>query len=222
MALRGDYAAGYRAVRRILALGEARGYEPEHLAGALPVRCPDAAGSSRSKTVSRQAQRAREGLIAGGDLANAGYTYYADRVLPAGLRAIAGRLRRRGGGGAGLRAAYRQRADRPVARQLPVAGGCAARRKLRRSRRGGPRRQVRRQPAGAFPRACQPARSPPPSSAIRPVWRGTPRRRCRCCRLPWATTRPPWPACCAGWPWPGRPAPPTVTSAAACCPNWTR
>ena len=27
--LRGDYAAGYRAVRRILALGEARGYEPD-------------------------------------------------------------------------------------------------------------------------------------------------------------------------------------------------
>ena len=28
MALRGDYAAGYRAARRILALSEARGYEP--------------------------------------------------------------------------------------------------------------------------------------------------------------------------------------------------
>ena len=27
-----------------------------------------------------------------------------------------------------------------------------------------------------------PARSPPPSSAIRTAWRGTPRRRCRCCR----------------------------------------
>ena len=50
-------------------------------------------------------------------------------------------------------------------------------------------------------------RSPPPSSAIRPAWRGTPRRRCRCCRLSRAPTRPPWPACCAGWPSPGRPAP---------------
>ena len=29
VALRGDYAAGYRALRRILALGEARGYEPD-------------------------------------------------------------------------------------------------------------------------------------------------------------------------------------------------
>ena len=26
--LRGDYAAGYRVVRRIVAVGEARGYEP--------------------------------------------------------------------------------------------------------------------------------------------------------------------------------------------------
>ena len=26
------------------------------------------------------------------------------------------------------------------------------------------------------------------------------------------STRPPWPACCAGWPSPGRPAPPTVTT----------
>ena len=29
VAMRGDYAAGYRALRRILALGEARGYEPD-------------------------------------------------------------------------------------------------------------------------------------------------------------------------------------------------
>jgi signal transduction histidine kinase len=75
VALRGDYAAGYRAVRRILAAGEARGYEPatsqarlmlvflacwfEPIENALPV-----------------VQQAREGLIAGGDLAYAAYTYY--------------------------------------------------------------------------------------------------------------------------------------------------
>ena len=29
-----------------------------------------------------------------------------------------------------------------------------------------------------------PGPSPPPSSVIRPAWRGTPRRRCRCCRPP--------------------------------------
>ena len=30
------------------------------------------------------------------------------------------------------------------------------------------------------------------------------------------------PTCCAGWPWPGRPAARTWTSATACWPNWTR
>lgn len=75
VALRGDDAGGYRAVRRVLALGEARGYEADiaqtrYLAAVLgcwfePVE--DTLAGLR---------RAREGLIAGGDLAWAGYTYY--------------------------------------------------------------------------------------------------------------------------------------------------
>ena len=133
VALRGDHAAGYRALRRILALGEARGYEPE----TSQARFRFAASGWWFEPIENAvhaAQRAREGLIAGGDLAYAGYAHYLTRVLPAGLRAVAGRLRRRAGGGAGLRPAYRQRTDRPVARQLPVAGRCAARRTPRRSR----------------------------------------------------------------------------------------
>ncbi|GAA1282750.1 hypothetical protein GCM10009609_54220 [Pseudonocardia aurantiaca] len=74
VAQRCDYRAGYRAFRRLLEVGEARGYEPEtsraHYAFAVisgwyePIEnCVDAI------------LRAREGLIAGGDLANAGYTY---------------------------------------------------------------------------------------------------------------------------------------------------
>jgi len=43
------------------------------------------------------------------------------------------------------------------------------------------------------------------SSAIRSVWRGIPPRLCRYCPPPWASTRTPWPACCAGWPSPGSP-----------------
>ena len=54
VALRGDYAAGYRAVRRILALGEARGYEPDTSQARFLFAVIAAAGSSRSKTVSRQ------------------------------------------------------------------------------------------------------------------------------------------------------------------------
>ena len=76
VALRGDYAAGYRAARRILALAEARGYEP----GTSQARCnslPSAAGANRSKTASIKVSGRGKELIARGDLANAGYAYYA-------------------------------------------------------------------------------------------------------------------------------------------------
>src|SRR6202012_5292473 len=59
-----------------LALGEARGYEP----GTSQARMLFAVLSGWAEPIEnsvRQGQRAREELIAGGDLANAGYTYYA-------------------------------------------------------------------------------------------------------------------------------------------------
>ena len=74
--LRGDYVAGYRAARRVLALGEARGYEP----GTSQVRMLCSILRCWAEPIENsfgEGQRAREGLIAGGDLANAGYTYYA-------------------------------------------------------------------------------------------------------------------------------------------------
>jgi hypothetical protein len=73
--LRGDYAAGYRAARRVLALGEARGYEP----GTSQARMTFAVLSCWAEPIENSVhagQRAREGLIAAGDLANAGYVYY--------------------------------------------------------------------------------------------------------------------------------------------------
>jgi signal transduction histidine kinase len=73
-ALRGDYSAGHRAKRRVLPLGEARGYEPEtsHARFLFALL----AWSSESIEVGVQEfRRARDGLIAGGDLANAGYSY---------------------------------------------------------------------------------------------------------------------------------------------------
>jgi signal transduction histidine kinase len=75
VALRGDYAAGYRAARRILALAEARGYEP----GTSQARMQFAALSFWAEPIENsvhQGQRAREGLIAGGDPTNAGYSNY--------------------------------------------------------------------------------------------------------------------------------------------------
>ena len=76
VAMRDDYAAGYRAVRRILALGEARGYEPD----TAPVRSLLASLSCWFEPIEdgvQPAQRAREEAIAAGDPANAAYTYYA-------------------------------------------------------------------------------------------------------------------------------------------------
>ena len=74
--LRGDYAAGYRAARRILALGEARGYEP----GTSQARGMFAVLNCWAEPIENSvhaSQRAKEGLIAAGDLAMAGYVYYA-------------------------------------------------------------------------------------------------------------------------------------------------
>jgi signal transduction histidine kinase len=74
IALRSDHTAGYRAARRMVALGEARGYEPEtsqaRLLLAVYSWCVEPI-----ETAVQAATRAREGLIAGGDLAYAGYTY---------------------------------------------------------------------------------------------------------------------------------------------------
>jgi signal transduction histidine kinase len=71
---RGAYAAGYRALRRIVAVGEARGFEP----GTSQARHMLAALIGWFEPIEngvREAQRAREGLITRGDLAYAGYTY---------------------------------------------------------------------------------------------------------------------------------------------------
>ena len=74
VALRGDYAAGYRAMRRILALGEARGHEPDMSHARYEFALLACWFEPIEKGV-HAAQRAREGLIAGGELAYAGYTY---------------------------------------------------------------------------------------------------------------------------------------------------
>jgi len=73
--LRADHAAGYRAARRILALGEARGYEP----GTAQARAMFAVQVCWFEPIENTAhgiRRAREGLIAEGDLANAVYSYF--------------------------------------------------------------------------------------------------------------------------------------------------
>ena len=221
VAQRGDSVAGYRALQRLLAVGEARGYEPE----TSQARFVFAILSCWFEPIENglhAALRAREGLIAGGELAYAGYTYNPTAYYLLDCAPTLDHLVDQVEAGARLRTAHRQRTD--SARCSTVTGGwpacCAAKARTRSVRRipptGTPTTRSR------FSTRISTGRSPPPSSAIRSTWRDTPQRRCRCYRLPWASTRPPWPTCCAGSPSPSRPAPATVTSAPLCCPNWMR
>jgi len=79
LALRGDYAAAYRTMLRILAVGEARGYEP----GTSQVRYLFGDICCWFEPIENGIQairRAREGLIAGGGLSISGYSTYHPTV----------------------------------------------------------------------------------------------------------------------------------------------
>lgn len=70
----GDHRAAYRALRRIVAVGDTRGYEP----GTSQARYMSAALAGWFEPIENGVERARqsrEGLISGADLAYAGYTY---------------------------------------------------------------------------------------------------------------------------------------------------
>jgi predicted ATPase/signal transduction histidine kinase len=73
--LRGDFDAGYRTARRTLELGEARGYEPETSQARFRFAAL-ACWFEPIENIVHTAQQARQGLIAGGDLSDAGYTYH--------------------------------------------------------------------------------------------------------------------------------------------------
>jgi predicted ATPase/GAF domain-containing protein len=75
IALRGDYVRGYQAARRILALAEAHGYEPATSEARMSFAIFACWGEPVENGV-RESRLAREGLIAGGNLSYAGYTYY--------------------------------------------------------------------------------------------------------------------------------------------------
>ena len=200
--LRGDYAAGYRAARRILALAEARGYEPGTSQARMDVRCPQFLGrADRKQRPSRSAGQGRTDR--GGRPDQRRLLQLCVGVRPAGLRAI-GALPHRGRSGAGLFAPYRQ--DRSGARQLPVAGwrAAAAKAQPRPVRRFPPTStpatrwhnfsliSVMRHAAAVFGDPASLERHTAAAMLLVPVFP--------------ASTRPASPACCAGWPWPGRPA----------------
>ncbi|XVV15006.1 AAA family ATPase [Actinoplanes sp. CA-131856] len=72
---RGDYAAAFRVARRILALAESRPYEPDTSHARLVVSLLQSWFEPVENSI-QESLRAREGLLAGGDLTNAGYTYH--------------------------------------------------------------------------------------------------------------------------------------------------
>ena len=75
-ARRGDYRTGYRAMRRILAVGEARGYEPDTSQGRFLYALSTGHWFDPLEDAVAQAHQAREGLLHGGDLQKACHTYY--------------------------------------------------------------------------------------------------------------------------------------------------
>ena len=75
--LRGDYRTGYRAMRRIRAVSEQRGYEPDTSQARFLYALGTGHWFEPVEENVTEAQRAREGLAQGGDLQNACHTYYA-------------------------------------------------------------------------------------------------------------------------------------------------
>ncbi len=181
IARRGDYAAAYRVARRVLALSEARGYVPDlsHARHVISLLQPWFEPVENSIPASQQA---REGLLAGGDLAFASYTYHQTVV---GLLDCAQTL------GvclaqvdAGLTFTRRTGSEQPnqwlQCYQWLADVCCAARAPLARCPRPISTRAIHSRSFTSISRV----RSPQRSSAIRAAWPGTARPHCRCCRSP--------------------------------------
>ncbi len=76
-AVRGDYRAGARAIERILAVSEARRHEPDTAQAQFLFALGTGPWFEPLERSVELAHRAREGLVRGGDLQNACYTYFA-------------------------------------------------------------------------------------------------------------------------------------------------
>ncbi|MBN1172440.1 MAG: diguanylate cyclase [Micromonosporaceae bacterium] len=74
---RNEYATGYRALRRVLATGEARGYEPETAQARFLFAVTSAHWFEPLEDDIQQARQAFEGLVQLGELLHACFTYHA-------------------------------------------------------------------------------------------------------------------------------------------------
>jgi len=75
VAVRGDYATGYAAARRVMAVGEARRYEPETSQARFLLSAFSMHWFEPLEACLHQAHVARDGLLRGGDLQSAALTY---------------------------------------------------------------------------------------------------------------------------------------------------
>ncbi|GIJ46127.1 serine/threonine protein kinase [Virgisporangium aliadipatigenens] len=75
--VRRDYRTGHAIVERALSVSEALGYEPETSHARMLYALSAGPWFRPLEECVRMAQRAREGLLRGGDLQNAGFTFYA-------------------------------------------------------------------------------------------------------------------------------------------------
>jgi len=74
---RADYRTGYATVRHVLAVAEALGYEPETSQARFLYALSASPWFDPLEEAVRHAQRAHEGLVRGGDLHVAGFTFFA-------------------------------------------------------------------------------------------------------------------------------------------------
>jgi diguanylate cyclase (GGDEF)-like protein len=81
IALRNDYRIGYRVARRILAISEGRNYEPETSLSRFLFSLASQHWFEPLEDSVEQAHAAHRGLVQGGDLQNACFTYYASIPL---------------------------------------------------------------------------------------------------------------------------------------------
>ena len=77
ISIRGDYRAGYDTVRRVLTVGEARGYEPDTSQAKFLYSMCAVAWFEPLEAAVRMAHEARDGLLRGGDQQTAANIYFS-------------------------------------------------------------------------------------------------------------------------------------------------
>ena len=219
LALRGDYAAGYRALRRILAVGEARGYEPDTSQARflfaplqLVVRADRERRPRSAAGPGRAARRGRPRTPPTPTTRPRTTCSTAHRRWTSYIAEVEAAL-----------AFVRRIGSEQTPRCSTATGGwsacCAARPVARREAVPATRYADN---AWRWPRARQPrGRRRRPRRSV-PAWRGTRRRRCRCYRPPGPLSDRGGPPAARAGPRRAGPRGRRRRARPRCWPSWTR